>query len=328
MSGLASQTPERRLASLLEAFARHLRDALAAPDDHPGPWHSARRFLESQGFDPLRMDRLPLGLLVDCQRARSALKEAGFSPAEIEASELTSDTRLDGRLVGPIRNQDGVIRSFWARHPDGRRPQYLFKGAWRDEIPAFGLDLALPALEEQRPLVLIEGLLDVVLIQSLGFLPIAGIAGPVSDLDRLRWQRLGELGVRRVILLVRANGPEERQAVLDTAARARSAPEAVFLPWERLEGRLGAGDFARARGIAAFRGLFESRPEPFPVPVEPDASCEVPRDGVVPDFVEKEALEGLEVPIQPGEPLPPPPRPRRGFCELHACEETECFCFD
>jgi DNA primase len=311
MSGASIPIPAQRLQGLLETFSRLTREFLLQGPAEQAPWQTARRFLALQGLDPAHGDRLPLGFFPDCAAVQKSLRDADFSPEEIAASELASDPRLAGRLVGPIRDLDGVIRTFWARHPRGARPQYLFKGKWKEDVPVFGLDRAMAALDAQTPLVLVEGLFDVLLLQYLGFLPIAAIGGSAVQMTRRRWQRLAQLGVRRVILVVRDDEPSRHAAAIaqDNASRASPAPEVLLLAPERLEGRASAGEFVRAKGIEAFRALFAPAAEPPPPRPSPPVPIEPP-------------------PERPPEPPPRLARHRNGFCTLHDCDETVCFCFD
>ena len=113
----------------------------------------------SLGFDLQRLDSLPVGLFLNPSVMQEELLRAGFSREEIIASGLVSDSRVAERLIGPIRNVGGRIVSFWARHPEGLRPKYyFFRRDWRQEVPAFGLDVALscPADGVREPLVAVD----------------------------------------------------------------------------------------------------------------------------------------------------------------------------
>ena len=307
MSGPASLVERQRFLNLLEAFAGESHRRLLRASGDQEAWETARRFLDRQGFDLAQLDLVPVGLFLDCPTMQESLRLAGFTPSEIEASELAADPRLAGRLVGPIRDLDGSIRSFWARHPVPKRPQYLFKGRWKEDVPAFGLDVAFPALDDGRlPLVLIEGLLDVLLLQFHGFLHVAAIGGDGTHLTRRRWEKLAHLGVRRAILVLRPDeiGLRGAAAAQANARGARLAPDVSVLPPERLEGFASPGEFVRARGISAFRALFEPRVELPPAEPHPPAEKSPPKALVA---------DGC---------------PRPGFCALHRCDETDCFCFD
>ena len=306
---------QQRTLDLSEAFSQAARRFLLEASGQGGACAAAHRFLKALGFDMERLDRLPAGFCPDCPAMKDSLAQAGFTSDEIDASELAADPRLAERLLGPIRDPEGSIRGFWARHPQGKRPQYLFKGKWKELVPAVGLEVALPALDNGRlPLILVESPLDALLLQFYGFLHVAAIGGDAGQMTRRRWECLARLGVRRVILVLRTDeiGRRGAAAALDSAARAKAAPEVSVLTPERLDGLIGPGDFVRARGVPAFRALFEPVVEPPPVASEPPPPPPPP-------------------PPAPAPPPAPPVRRRRqksGFCELHQCEETDCFCFD
>ena len=78
--------------------------------------------LGSLGFDLQQLDSLPIGVFLSPSVMKEGLLRAGFRPEDIIASGLVSDPRVAGRLIGPIRNAKGQILNFWARHPEGLRP--------------------------------------------------------------------------------------------------------------------------------------------------------------------------------------------------------------
>lgn len=321
---------QQRTLDLAEAFFRAAKRFLL---ETPGEGESralAHRFLKALGFDLQRLDRLPAGFCPDCFVLKDALAHAGFTPEEIDASELVADPRLAERLLGPIRDLDGSVRGFWARHPQGKHPQYLFKGEWKNLVPAIGLEVAVPALDNGRlPLILVESPLDALLLQFYGFLHVGAIGGDAGQMTRRRWERLARLGVRRAILVLRTNEVGRRGAAgaLENSARAKESPEVSVLAPERLDGLVGPGDFVRARGVPAFRALFEPPVERPPVerpPVEPPPVVSEPAPPPPPPLV----VPPPEIPAPP--PAPPVRRRRQksGYCTLHQCEETDCFCFD
>ncbi len=157
------------------------------------------------------------------------------------------------------------------------------------------------------------------------------IGGDAGQMTRRRWERLARLGVRRAILVLRTNEVGRRGAAgaLENSARAKESPEVSVLAPERLDGLVGPGDFVRARGVPAFRALFEPPVEPPPVeppPVEPPPVVSEPPPPPAPP--------PPAPPPPPEIPAPPPAPPVRrrrqksGYCTLHQCEETDCFCFD
>ena len=179
-----------------------------------------RNSLCSLGFDLQQLECLPIGIFVSPPVMKEGLLRAGFRGEEIAASGLVNDPRVTGRLMGPIRNVGGQIVNFWARPPEGLRPKYLFfRRGWQQEVPAFGLDVALSGLTDgQCELLLVEDLLDALLLQSAGLPQIAATLDFSRNLTAARWERLSVLGVKRATLV-----PSDEQEGLNRATLAREA---------------------------------------------------------------------------------------------------------
>lgn len=255
-----SELLHQRVDNLLETFLEHTRRMLRDRGGRKRAQKSARSYLQSRGVDLDDLERLPIGLVTDAEEVSKALSLAGFRPEEIEASKLISDTRLPGRLVGPIQDSGGRILSFWARHPEDQSPRYLFKGKWQNEAGAFGLHEALPALaESDGNLVLVSDLLDAVLLSYQGFSPVAAIGGSAREMTALRWQRLAEQGVRQVTLVLCSRRAEEILVALDAAFSAARAPRVFVCVSERLRLSDSISDWCHEHGLDALGGLLEYR---------------------------------------------------------------------
>jgi hypothetical protein len=255
------QARERK-ASLLEAFFLQAYRALREPGDDRKAAQRAWACLERNGLRLAEADDLPVGLLTDCARMREGLRERGFSADEIRASELAADPRLEGRLVGPIRDARGVLFGFWARDPEDRAPLFLFRGAWRSRTPAIGLDAALGDADGDRRLVLVEELFDVLLLRSKRFFEAAAIGGPLYDLNLQRWELLCGHALGSVVLVVNrgAAGGREIERTLDHAFGAFRTVRPVELrvvPGEKLGKWKTVGELVRGEGIEAFRALLD-----------------------------------------------------------------------
>jgi len=254
---------EERVASLLETFFLQAHLALHVEADPSGQRDCgpARSWLEEQGFDLASLDHLAIGLFVGREVALERLLEAGFIDEEIRASALVDDPRLAGRLVGPIRDRWGRILSFWALHPEGRPPRFLFKGKWKEEAALFGLDEALHsgAGEEQRLLV-VERLLDALLLHCKGLRSAAAVGGPPRELGRRRWQRLSDLGVRRLTLAFdrEEDGCRDILTALENAFRVRPPLEVFVLPPKSLRGYGNPAEMVRAEGPDALEEALEN----------------------------------------------------------------------
>jgi hypothetical protein len=258
-------TREERLATLLETFFLLTHSALHAPGDSSegSDSASARSWLVDQGFEPSSLSDLPIGLFVSPDAVRQGLLDAGFTAEEIQASALAEDPRLAGRLVGPIRDRWGRVRSFWARHPQERLHGFLFKGKWKEDIGLFGLDVALhPASAEHGKLIVVERLLNAILLQSMGLRNVAAVGGPLSQLGKSCRQWLSSLGVRQMILVP---GPVPEGCGADVAAvavafQAKQGADTYVLPLESLGGFTSLGGLARAEGPEAVKAILEAEP--------------------------------------------------------------------
>lgn len=254
-----------RIASLLETFLILAQGRLNDPSTGQSAHPAGLAQLAEYGFDREDLAELPIGWVGELDEVRAGLEQAGFAVEEIHASALLDEPRLANRLVGPIRQVYGRIQSFWAWDPLGRRPRLLFKGPWKEVVPLVGLDSTVPRpdLPQQRfaSLVVFERLWDALLLEAMGFVPTAAIAGPATDMTRKRWERLAALGIRQVTLVPDPT-PVSRQATaiaIENALRAKpSVAIDVVLP-DVWSGQPGAVAWAKTSGLARFQGVLEAQ---------------------------------------------------------------------
>lgn len=249
---------QERVASLLETFLVLAQQRLE--DAKPAVRRVISTLLTKAGFEADRLEDLGLGVVGELPEVRRELGEAGYSPQEIDASSLADDPRLVGRLIGPIRDRFGRLLSFWARDPRDRSPKFLFKGPWKDWSPLVGLDSAFagdPSLSGVNNLIVFERLFDALVLQSLGWSSCVAIVGPASDMTAIRWQRLAELGVRRVTLVPDDSEPSRSHAwsAVGNALRASVSPEVQVLPPEVLRPHASGLALARAQGVPKLQAL-------------------------------------------------------------------------
>jgi hypothetical protein len=236
---LCLEHAESHVEGLREAFFRHVRTALERGLGHVDPpLRTALTFLAKWGFDATRLDHLDVGFFPSPGMLREALLHDGFPAEEIAASHLLGDPRLAGRLVGPIRDVQGRIISFWARNPERPDDRTLYlSGGWKQETAVFGLDAAHFAVAEDRQdLLLVEDLFDALLWHGRHVQNVAAIGGSAADMTEVRWQRLAELGIHRVTLI--PDGPQTSSramlAAIGRMAHAQTAPAVYVLPPETL----------------------------------------------------------------------------------------------
>lgn len=297
--GMARIEGDNRRAHLLETGAAFCARALLEPANEAA--RPVRDYLEGRGFLAQSWADLPLGVFPARDELRAHLSERGFSKEEIAASGLVRDGRFEGRLLITWRDSRGRIGTFAARDvSDERRnndneskgnapPKYLYfarEEGWaksKSELVAFGLDTALPALRRSgEPLLLVEGLLDVLTLQTRGFLCVAAIGGNGREMNAERLVALAGLGARRVTVCL-DNDPKPggqwpgREGALHIAGLAATrgniqnvdkgnvldvyvnVPVVDVLPPEWLGDFKDVDAFVRARGLDAFERLLPER---------------------------------------------------------------------
>jgi DNA primase len=255
----SSSHPRSHEDALREAFARHARGFLTEAAGCEEDWVAMRSFLAQRGFDLRRRESLPLGWFPNAEILRERLLRDGFTAEDIHGSGLLRDGRLPGRLVGPIRNHQGRITSFWARPPreENARTLYLNRD-WRSEAVVFGLDVALPAVRDGRQdLLLVEDLLDAILLHAAGLPGVAAVGNSVKELSAGRWEQLADLGVCRVTLAAQRDGACSQAvlAAIHSAAQAKTSPAVYVLPPEVLPDGTGPADVVRSLGAESLSDL-------------------------------------------------------------------------
>lgn len=349
-----------RLAALVEAFCFHAHDQLAGDDGEPSRG-TAQTFLADLGFDLSQVRELPVGLIVSPAAMKERLVASGFTRQEIHASKLLADQRLAGRLVGPIPDLDGQIRSFWAVHPRGIAPEYLFwRGRWKEEVVLFGLETALRASDDgPEQIVVIEDLIDSLLLRSGGMPNVTAVGGSVAGLRAARWQQLANIGVRSLTLVANNDRRVDARllASVKAAFAAGAAPSIYLLPPGKLAPSRTVGQFVRRCGVEGFRSLLRrERSHAYRVWAMEILRRRRPRRGWT-DASRRAAMaeavafysamagrrrgtseldahfvppivEALGWPWGAAGPRVERRSAESGFCTLHRCGETDCFCFD
>ena len=338
----ASDRPAGNMAPLMEAFLQHACELLHDAQESDPRRATALRNLAAYGFPAAGLPRLPLGLFLDAQRMKPALLATGSTMAALNASRLLADPRLPGRVVSPIRDLEGEIVSFWARHPRDEAPLYLYLNRnWRDSVPAIALDVALAAAGYDD-LVLTADPLEALLLHAHGLMNAAAFGASFQKLTADRWRALFDLGIQRITLLVDAQELHGAAlAALKQAARAGQIDRVHLIGLRRVRTWL-AGDrcgigldpdalWARIRQerTAAARRRLQS----ITLPIRYVNTAPPPAPSPAP--VALRGGSGIDIWKAVRWPTPPaaPPAPRairNGAydCRLHRCGETDCFCFD
>ena len=185
----------------------------------------------------------PSGYFPSAEPIWHGLLRDGFSADEIRASNLLADSRLPGRVVGPIRDASRRIVSFWAKQPQHLEHSLYLSSDWKEQAGVFGLDEAYPVVAYGRhDLVLVEDFWDAILLHSHGCLGVGAIGTSPAEIGPRRWERLDELGIHRVTLVVDSfhDSHEACVAAVRQAAFSRRGP-AIYCLCRRTASVPGAG---------------------------------------------------------------------------------------
>jgi len=258
---VARAAARERRAAMLESFLALAQEALAGDDGLP-----ARDYLAGRGFPAERLADLGLGLYTDPVSVELHLLDAGFNAREIEDCGLITPAWMR-RLVGPWRDRRGRLATLFARNVDGAAntgasAKYLYlRGASKRDLVAFGLDVALATVAGRHDLVLVEGLLDVLLLQALDVTNVAAVGGSGRELTAGRFEALAGWGVRRVTLLFDNDptGREGTRAALEQARQATTAPVIQVVDPAALGDAKDPDELVRRYGVEAWRRVLATR---------------------------------------------------------------------
>ena len=256
------ETPEQREKrerrehhrALLDKFVDQARDALLGEAGG-----DARTYLVAdRGFDKNKLKDLPFGLFTTGEDVETHLVGNGFLEADVRASGLLADTRWTNRLILPWRDARGHVATIAARCLDGSEPKYLYLQGGK-KPSAFGLDVAL--WDRPNELVLVEGLVDSVSLQTRGLRHVASLGGSLDLLTVDRWKALQDLGPRRFILASDADeaGRNGLLKALENARNVQNIPEVYVVDPADLGDAKDPDEFVRQRGLDAFREVLGRR---------------------------------------------------------------------
>ncbi|MGO9109697.1 MAG: hypothetical protein ACLP9L_10725 [Thermoguttaceae bacterium] len=243
---------------LREAYFRHTQVLLAAGENRDDAWRAARACLHQRGFDLRKLEHLPLGYFPSAEPIWHGLLRDGFAADEIRASNLLADSRLPGRLVGPIRDAGRRIISFWAKSPRQLDHSLYLSTDWKEQAGVFGLDEAYPVVAHGRhDLLLVEDIWDALLLHSHGCLGVGAIGSSPAEISPRRWERLDELGIHRLTLVVDSfhDSHEACVAAIRQAVFSWRAPAIYVLPPTAVHGAWQSWQQGRAANAATVEKL-------------------------------------------------------------------------
>lgn len=219
---------------------------------------SAREYLVGRAFTETELEGLSLGFYTGVEAVSATMKARGYTEAELDAAGVLADGRWAKRLLIPWRDVQGRVSTVAARDLTGSAEEgakYLYlKGGTKP--PAFGLDVVKDSETARREgVVLVEGLLDVVLLQARGLHNVAALGGSGGLLTPERWSELGRLNAPAVVLALDSDGPG-REGTLKALSNLRNVDNVrnvYVLPPEALGTAKDPDELVRAKGVGAFR---------------------------------------------------------------------------
>jgi hypothetical protein len=251
---------QQRQTDLLEDFVAYCHLRLASAGGHS----VLAGLRDGYGVSVSNADELTVGVYTTTQEVGEHLLRRGFSHEEVTQSAVAGDQRLSSRLIVPWRDCWGQLKTVVARdvlrRQDSAGIDLYLKGGTRTGI--FGLDVALrESSEGKKHLVLVDSILDVIYLQSLGVRNTAAITGHNKMPASHHWQQLAQAGVSSVTFAVSDSSAGANQTI--TAVResnkARQSPEIHVIATGKFGGRQSAADFVRQHGLAQFRDLLQQR---------------------------------------------------------------------
>ena len=248
--------PRDRASDLLHDFFTLCRSEL-----HGNAGNQVRAYLERRGFPVGAIDHVDLGVVPGELFTKNALEAAGYSELEIARSGVLADGRWPGRLCGAWRDEQGGIRTLWARsvRDSDSSTRYLYvRGASRSGLPPYGLSEVLRlGAPERRNVVLVEGLIDVHSLRSRGFPNIAAVGGARVQPGAVT--QLRRLGFDSVVLVFDNDAPgrEGLARAVEDVSRAKAAPGLRVLEPKLLGDSKDPDAFVRDHGVERFRELLD-----------------------------------------------------------------------
>ena len=250
-----------RYRELLEAFSAYANACLFGPIGK----HALDVLREDYGIRPDEVATTPLGVYTTAEDIEEYLKSVGFSHDEIEASYVTRDSRLSGRITIPWRDAWGNLKTVVACDLSGksnRRGSQLFlRGSSRPEF--FGLDVALrEASGGRQNLMLASNILEVVVCHARGLRNVAACGNRTGTVSGRQWKTLASHGIARATLALgdQPNGWEKTEASLNNWLDV----DCPVQPFALAPGALGttpmACGYARSNGNGRFLEVSQSAP--------------------------------------------------------------------
>ncbi|HVC82698.1 MAG TPA: DNA primase [Chloroflexota bacterium] len=220
---------EARSFEVLQAVSLYFQQALASQAGA-----QARDYLSGRGLTRDTIERFALGFMPDWgEGIRRLLPERGVSEQElVDASVLLPSDQgrepfcpLHGRIIFPIRDQQGRVTGFGGRVLGDGKPKYLNSrqsAIFNKSAVLYTIDRAAEPIRAAGEAVIVEGYLDAVRAHQEGFTNVVaslGTAITVQQLGVLARLRTREAAPLKVVLALDAD-PAGARAAAEAGVRA------------------------------------------------------------------------------------------------------------
>ncbi|NLF79573.1 MAG: DNA primase [Clostridia bacterium] len=259
----ASQERQRLLQAHADAAAFY---AAALPVSQ-----AAAAYLKKRGVKPETAERFGLGFSSesDWQALPNHLKERGYSEEILIKAGLISKSaktgrcfdKFHGRLIFPIRDNQGAVIAFGGRALGDEQPKYLNSMGtpiYNKSSHLYALDIAASAIAREKTVYIMEGYMDVLTAHSYGLAnAVASLGTAFTDNQARLLSRLAPQAPEKlqVLLSFDGDGAGAKAALASlTKLTGYDFAEAQVLV---IPEKLDPDDFLRQYGMRGWRRLLE-----------------------------------------------------------------------
>lgn len=180
---------------------------------------AAREHLQKRGLNPATLEAFEVGYALPAwDAAQKFFAERGFTRKEmvdagmiIERDDGTTRDRFRNRVMIPIRDGQGKMVGFGARHLDPNdNPKFLnspLTALFNKGDLVYGLDRARKAITTTGVAVLVEGYMDVMAAHQAGFTNVVSAMGTALTETQLRVMKKF---ARRIVLALDADAAGDK----------------------------------------------------------------------------------------------------------------------
>jgi DNA primase len=166
------------LENSAEFYHKHLLESRDAKN--------ARDYLERRGINIETINKFKIGFAPKEKKLQLVLKK-NYSVSELLKAGLIKKMKdgnsfeyMSERIVFPIFDVQGRIVAFGGRNIEGQDPKYLNTPetlVYSKSSNLFGLFQALPKLRKERKTIVLEGYVDVIILQQFGVVGAVAVLG-------------------------------------------------------------------------------------------------------------------------------------------------------